>query len=138
MKQEKGSIKNRLESMQNNMNLPNKFKELPLLIDQSMSLISEDIEKYNAEYILTILEILDAIRRPDHLEDIIALMTLSKDKDLNEKIVILQKSADLARSIKISNLNENGLEGNIIGEKLRELRIKKIEEISDIEALKFI
>jgi hypothetical protein len=55
-------------------------------------------------------------------------MTLSKDKDLNEKIVILHKSADLARSIKISNLNEDGLDGNVIGKKLRELRLKKIEE----------
>jgi tRNA nucleotidyltransferase (CCA-adding enzyme) len=128
MEQEKGSIKNRVESMQNNMNLPNKFKELPLLIDQSMSLITKDIEKYNAEYILTILETLDAIRRPDHLEDVIAVMTLSQDKGLDEKRVILQKSADLARSIKISNLNEDGLDGNVIGEKLRELRLKKIEE----------
>ena len=128
MKQEKGSIKNRLESMQNNMNLPNKFKELPLLIDQSMSLILEDIEKYNAEYILTILEILDAIRRPDNLADVISVITLSQDKDLDEKIVLLQKSADLARSIKISNLKEDGLDGNVIGEKLRELRLKKIEE----------
>jgi hypothetical protein len=103
-----------------------------------MSLISKDIEKYKAEYILTILETLDAIRKPDNLADVITVITLGQDQDLDEKIVLLQKSADLARSIKISNLNENGLEGNIIGEKLRELRIKKIEEISDIEALKFI
>jgi hypothetical protein len=110
------------------MNLPNKFKELPLQIDQSMSLISKDIEQYNAEHILTILETLDAIRRPDILEDVIAVITLNQDRDLGEKIVLLQKSVDLACSIKISNLNEDGLDGNVIGEKLRELRLKKIEE----------
>ena len=128
MEQEQESIKDRVESMQNNMNLPNKFKELPLQIDQSMSLISKDIEQYNAEYILTLLETLDVVRRPDHLKDVIAVMTLSQDKGLDEKIVILQKSADLARSIKISNLREDGLDGNVIGKKIRELRLKKIEE----------
>ncbi len=128
MKQEKGSIKNRLESMQNNMNLPNKFKELPLQIDQSMSLISKDIEQYNAEYILTLLETLDVVRRPDHLEDVIAVITLGQGQGLDEKIALLQKSADLARSIKISNLREDGLDGNVIGKKIRELRLKKIEE----------
>ena len=128
MKQEKGSIKNRVESMQNNMNLPNKFKELPLQIDQSMSLISKDIEQYNAEYILTLLETLDVVRRPDHLEDVIAVITLGQGQGLDEKIALLQKSADLARSIKISNLREDGLDGNVIGKKIRELRLKKIEE----------
>ena len=128
MEQEQESIKNRVESMQNNMNLPNKFKELPLQIDQSMSLISKDIEQYNAEYILTLLETLDVVRRPDHLEDVIAVITLGQGQGLDEKIALLQKSADLARSIKISNLREDGLDGNVIGKKIRELRLKKIEE----------
>ena len=128
MEQEQESIKNRVESMQNNMNLPNKFKELPLQINQSMFLISKDIEQYNAEYILTLLETLDVIRRPNHLEDVIAVITMGQDQDLDEKVALLQKSADLARSIKISNLNEDGLDGNVIGEKIRELRLKKIEE----------
>ena len=128
MEQEQESIKDRVESMQNNMNLPNKFKELPLQIDQSMSLISKDIEQYNAEYILTLLETLDVVRRPDHLEDVIAVITLGQGQGLDEKIALLQKSADLARSIKISNLREDGLDGNVIGEKIRELRLKKIEE----------
>jgi tRNA nucleotidyltransferase (CCA-adding enzyme) len=128
MEQEQESIKDRVESMQNNMNLPNKFKELPLQIDQSMSLISKDIEQYNAEYILTLLETLDVVRRPDHLEDVIAVITLGQGQGLDEKIALLQKSADLTRSIKISNLREDGLDGNVIGEKIRELRLKKIEE----------
>ncbi len=128
MEQEQESIKDRVESMQNNMNLPNKFKELPLQIDQSMSLISKDIEQYNAEYILTLLETLDVVRRPDHLEDVIAVITLGQGQGLDEKIALLQKSADLARSIKISNLREDGLDGNVIGKKIRELRLKKIEE----------
>jgi tRNA nucleotidyltransferase (CCA-adding enzyme) len=128
MEQEQESIKDRVESMQNNMNLPNKFKELPLQIDQSMSLISKDIEQYNAEYILTLLETLDVVRRPDHLEDVIAVITLGQGQGLDEKIALLQKSADLTRSIKISNLREDGLDGNVIGKKIRELRLKKIEE----------
>ena len=128
MEQEQESIKDRVESMQNNMNLPNKFKELPLQINQSMFLISKDIEQYNAEYILTLLETLDVVRRPDHLEDVIAVITLGQGQGLDEKIALLQKSADLARSIKISNLREDGLDGNVIGKKIRELRLKKIEE----------
>ena len=48
--------------------------------------------------------------------------------DVKETVSLIRKSLVLAQSVKINNLQEDGLEGSVIGEKLRELRLKKIRE----------
>jgi len=48
--------------------------------------------------------------------------------DVETTVSLIRKSLLLAQSVKINNLQENGLEGSVIGEKLREFRLNKIKE----------
>ena len=48
--------------------------------------------------------------------------------NIETTVSLIRKSLVLAKSVKINNLQEDGLQGSVIGEKLRELRLNKIKE----------
>jgi len=127
MRKGEKDIKSRIESMQNNMRFANSYKKLPLLLNNTLELIERDISVFNASHQLMILERLDAIRNPEHLDEIWKLIMLVDDEGYGEKRNILKQSLKIATTIKINNLEESKLEGSEISEKIRALRIQAIE-----------
>jgi len=128
LKEENSDIKEIIESMQKSMNFPNSYKEIPLLLHNSFSLIDKNINEFTAEHILTIIEKLNALKKPENLNAIFQLIHMDLDRNFNDKKVLLEKSLTSALTIQISNIEEEGLQGSDIGLKLRELRINKIQE----------
>ena len=131
IKEGKKNVKDKLESMQNNMRFANAYKDIPILLINSFDLIQSDLSDYSADHLLTILEKLDALRRPKNLEEILNLLMLDADDNFIEKKNLLQLSLDLVKNIKINNLKESGLEGSEIARKIREIRLIAITK--DIE-----
>ena len=121
------NIKNRVESMRENMRFANSYKKLPLMLNSSLGLIDEDISKFTADYQLRIIESIDAIRNPENLDQISKLIMLDRSIDFSKKITLLQKALDHAKSIRVNNLDESKLAGNEIAKHIRELRLKAIE-----------
>ena len=121
------NIKNRVESMRENMRFANSYKKLPLMLNSSLGLIDEDISKFTADYQLRIIESIDAIRNPENLDQISKLIMLERSIDFTKKITLLQKALDHAKSIRVNNLDESKLAGNEIAKHIRELRLKAIE-----------
>ena len=128
LKEKNSDIKEIIESMQKSMNFPNSYKKIPLLLNNSFSLIDKDISKFTPEHILTIIEKLNALKKPENLQAIFQLIDMDLDKDFNDKKELLEKSLTSALTIQISNIEEEGLQGSDIGLKLRELRLNKIQE----------
>jgi tRNA nucleotidyltransferase (CCA-adding enzyme) len=128
LKEKNSDIKNIIESMQKSMNFPNSYKEIPLLLNNSFSLIDKDISKFTPEHILTIIEKLNALKKPENLQAIFQLIEMDLDRNFNDKKELLEKSLTSALTIQISNIEEEGLQGIDIGLKLRELRLNKIQE----------
>jgi len=131
IKEGKKNVKDKLESMQNNMRFANAYKDIPILLINSFDLIQSDLSDYSADHLLTILEKLDALRRPKNLEEILNLLMLDADDNFMQKKNLLQLSLDLVKNIKINNLKESGLEGSEIARKIREIRLIAITK--DIE-----
>jgi len=127
----KKDVKDKLDSMQNNMRFANAYKDIPALLISSFELIQRDLSEYSADHLLTILETLDALRRPNNLEATLNLLMLDADDHFIQKRNLLQLSLDLVKNIKINNLQESGLEGNEIARKIREIRLIAIKK--DIE-----
>ena len=128
LKEKNSDIKEIIESMQKSMNFPNSYKEIPLLLNNSFSLIDKDISKFTSEHILTIIEKLNALKKPENLQAIFQLIDMDLDRNFNDKKELLEKSLTSALTIQISNIEEEGLQGSDIGLKLRELRLNKIQE----------
>ena len=128
LKEKNSDIKEIIESMQKSMNFPNSYKEIPLLLNNSFSLIDKDISKFTPEHILTIIEKLNALKKPENLQAIFQLIDMDLDRNFNDKKELLEKSLTSALTIQISNIKEKGLQGSDIGLKLRELRLNKIQE----------
>ena len=128
LKEKNSDIKEIIESMQKSMNFPNSYKAIPLLLNNSFSLIDKDISKFTPEHILTIIEKLNALKKPENLQAIFQLIDMDLDKNFNDKKELLEKSLTSALTIQISNIEEEGLQGSDIGLKLRELRLNKIQE----------
>jgi len=129
LKEKNSDIKEIIESMQKSMNFPNSYKIIPLLLNNSFSLIDKDISKFTPEHILTIIEKLNALKKPENLQAIFQLIDMDLDKNFNDKKELLEKSLTSALTIQISNIEEEGLQGSDIGLKLRELRLNKIQEL---------
>ncbi|MEY8242673.1 MAG: multifunctional CCA tRNA nucleotidyl transferase/2'3'-cyclic phosphodiesterase/2'nucleotidase/phosphatase [Gammaproteobacteria bacterium] len=132
---EQGSetVKNAVITMQKRVNFPNDFKNLALLVDSIYPIFfngkASKKNAFNAEKCLSIIEKLDALRKPSNLEEVLEVISLKKNySDVEETVSLIRKSLVLAQSVKINNLQEDGLEGSVIGEKLRELRLNKIKE----------
>ena len=121
------NIKNRVESMRENMKFANSYKKLPLMLNSSLGLIDEDISKFTADYQLRIIESIDAIRNPENLDQISKLIMLDRSIDFTKKITLLQKALDHAKSIRVNNFDESKLAGNEIAKHIRKLRLKAIE-----------
>ena len=128
IKEGKKNAKDKLESMQKNMRFANAYKDMPMLLINSVELIQSDLSKYSAEHLLTILEKLDALRQPNNLEEILNLLMLDADDNFIQKKNLLQLSLDLVKNIKVNNLKESGLEGSEIARKIREIRLMAIKK----------
>ena len=128
IKEGKKNAKDKLESMQKNMRFANAYKDMPMLLINSVELIQSDPSKYSAEHLLTILEKLDALRQPNNLEEILNLLMLDADDNFIQKKNLLQLSLDLVKNIKVNNLKESGLEGSEIARKIREIRLMAIKK----------
>ena len=128
IKEGKKNAKDILESMQKNMRFANAYKDMPMLLINSVELIQSDLSKYSAEHLLTILEKLDALRQPNNLEEILNLLMLDADDNFIQKKNLLQLSLGLVKNIKVNNLKESGLEGSEIAMKIREIRLMAIKE----------
>ena len=128
IKEGKKNTKDKLESMQKNMRFANAYKDMPMLLINSVELIQSDLSKYSAEHLLTILEKLDALRQPNNLEEILNLLMLDADDNFIQKKNLLQLSLGLVKNIKINNLKESGLEGSEIARKIREIRLMAIKK----------
>ncbi len=121
------NIKNRVESMRENMRFANSYKKLPLMLNSSLGLIDGDISKFTADYQLRMIESIDAIRNPQNLHQISKLIMLDRSIEFTKKITLLKKSLNHAKSIRVNNLDESKLAGNEIAKRIRELRLKAIE-----------
>ena len=128
IKEGKKNAKDKLESMQKNMRFANAYKDMPMLLINSVELIQSDLSKYSAEHLLTILEKLDALRQPNNLEEILNLLMLDADENFIQKKNLLQLSLGLVKNIKVNNLKESGLEGSEIARKIREIRLMAIKK----------
>ena len=128
IKEGKKNAKDTLESMQKNMRFANAYKDMPMLLINSVELIQSDPSKYSAEHLLTILEKLDALRQPNNLEEILNLLMLDADDNFIQKKNLLQLSLGLVKNIKVNNLKESGLEGSEIARKIREIRLMAIKK----------
>ena len=128
IKEGKKNAKDTLESMQKNMRFANAYKDMPMLLINSVELIQSDLSKYSAEHLLTILEKLDALRQPNNLEEILNLLMLDADDNFIQKKNLLQLSLGLVKNIKVNNLKESGLEGSEIARKIREIRLMAIKK----------
>ena len=128
IKEGKKNAKDTLESMQKNMRFANAYKDMPMLLINSVELIQSDLSKYSAEHLLTILEKLDALRQPNNLEEILNLLMLDADENFIQKKNLLQLSLGLVKNIKVNNLKESGLEGSEIARKIREIRLMAIKK----------
>jgi len=127
------SLKDTIMAMQKRINIPNDYKNLVLLLENIYPMLfsSDGNEKkeFSAEQYLNIIEKLDALRNPSNLDEVMEVICLKKNySNIETTVSLIRKSLALAQSVKINNLQEEGLEGSIIGEKLRELRLNKIKE----------
>jgi len=127
------SLKDTIMTMQERMNIPNDFKNLVVLIENIYPMLfstdSNEKKEFYAEQYLNIIEQLDALRKPSNLEEVLEVISLKKNySDIEATVSLIRKSLVLAQSVKINNLQEDSLEGSVIGEKLRELRLDKIKE----------
>ena len=126
-------LKDAIIAMQKRINIPNDYKNLVLLLENIYPMLfsSDGNEKkeFSAEHYLNIIEKLDALRKPSNLEEVLEVIGLKKNySNIETTVSLIRKSLVLAQSVKINNLQEGGLEGSVIGEKLRELRLNKIKE----------
>tara|TARA_B100001750_G_scaffold226253_1_gene218861 strand:- start:996 stop:2147 length:1152 start_codon:yes stop_codon:yes gene_type:complete len=127
------SLRDAITAMQERMNIPNDFKNLVLLVENIYPMLfssnSNEKKEFSAEQCLNIIERLDALRKPSNLEEVLEVISLKKNhSNIEATVSMIRKSLDLAQSVKINNLKEDGLKGSVIGEKLRELRLNKIKE----------
>jgi tRNA nucleotidyltransferase (CCA-adding enzyme) len=127
------SLKDSIMAMQKRINIPNDFKNLVLLVENIYPILfssdSNERKEFSAEQYLNIIEKLDALRKPSNLEEVLEVISLKKNySNIATTVSLIRKSLVLAQSVKINNLQEDGLEGSEIGEKLRELRLNKIKE----------
>jgi len=127
------SLQNTIKAIQKRVNLPNDYKNLVLILDNIYPMLfSSDgnaKQEFSAEQYLIIIEKLDALRNPSNLDEVLEVISLKKNySDIEATVSLIRKSLVLAQSVKINNLKEDGLEGSVIGEKLRELRLSKIKE----------
>ena len=127
------SLKDAITAMQERINIPKDYKNLVLLLESIYPMLfssdSNEKKEFSAEQYLKIIEKLDALRKPSNLEEVLEVISLKKNyNDLKETVSLIRKSLVLAQSVKINNLQEDGLEGSAIGKKLRELRLNKIKE----------
>ena len=127
------SLKDTIMTMQERINIPNDFKNLILLVESIYPMLfsadGNKKKKFYAEQCLNIIEQLDALRKPSNLEEVLEVISLKKNySNIEAAVSLIRKSLVLAQSVKINNLQEDGLEGSVIGEKLRELRLNKIKE----------
>ena len=127
------SLKDTVTAMQKRINIPNDFKNLVLLVENIYPMLftsdSNEKKEFSAEQYLNIIEKLDALRKPSNLEEVLEVIGLKKNySNMETTVSLIRKSLVLAQSVKINNLQEDGLEGSVIGEKLRELRLNKIKE----------
>jgi tRNA nucleotidyltransferase (CCA-adding enzyme) len=127
------SLKDAIITMQERMNIPNDFKNLVLLVENIYPILfssdSNEKKEFSAEQYLNIIEKLDALRKPGNLDEVLEVISLKKNySNIETTVSLIRKSLILAQSVKINNLQEDGLEGSVIGEKLRELRLNKIKE----------
>jgi len=127
------SLKDAITAMQERMNIPNDFKNLVMLVENIYPMLfssdSNEKKELSAEHYLNIIEKLDALRKPINLEEVLEVIGLKKNyANIETTVSLIRKSLVLAQSVKINNLQEEGLEGSVIGKKLRELRLNKIKE----------
>ena len=127
------SLKDIITAMQKRINIPNDYKNLVLLLENLYPMLfsSDGHEKteFSAEQYLNIIEKLDALRNPSNLDEVLEVIALKKNySNIETTVSLIRKSLVLAQSVKINNLQEDGLEGSVIGQKLRELRLNKIKE----------
>ena len=127
------SLKDAIITMQKRMNIPNDFKNLVLLVENIYPMLfssdSNEKKEFSAEQYLNIIEKLDALRKPGNLEEVLEVISLKKNySNIETTVSLIRKSLILAQSVQMNNLQEDGLEGSVIGEKLRELRLNKIKE----------
>ena len=127
------SLKDIITAMQKRINIPNDYKNLVLLLENLYPMLfsSDGHEKteFSAERYLNIIEKLDALRNPSNLDEVLEVIALKKNySNIETTVSLIRKSLVLAQSVKINNLQEDGLEGSVIGQKLRELRLNKIKE----------
>ena len=127
------SLKNTITAMQKRVNIPNDYKNLVLLLENIYPMLfsfdGNEKKEFSAEQYLIIIEKLDALRNPSNLDEVLEVISLKKNyRDIETTVALIRKSLVLAQSVKINNLKEDGLEGSVIGEKLRELRLSKIKE----------
>ena len=127
------SLKDAIITMQERMNIPNDFKNLVLLVENIYPILfssdSNEKKEFSAEQYLNIIEKLDALRKPGNLDEVLEVISLKKNySNIETTVSLIRKSLILAQSVKINNLQEDSLEGSVIGEKLRELRLNKIKE----------
>ena len=127
------SLQNTIKAIQKRVNLPNDYKNLVLILDNIYPMLfSSDgnaKQEFSAEQYLIIIEKLDALRNPSNLDEVLEVISLKKNySDIEATVSLIRKSLVLAQSVKINNLQEEGLEGSVIGKKLRELRLNKIKE----------
>ena len=126
-------LKDIVTAMQERMNIPNDFKNLVLLVENIYPILfssdSNEKKELSAEQCLNIIEKLDALRKPSNLEQVLEVISLKKNySNIETTVALIRKSLVLAQSVKINNLQEDGLKGSVIGKKLRELRLNKIKE----------
>ena len=127
------SLKDRIMAMQKRINIPNDYKNLVLLLENIYPMLfssdGHERKAFSAEQYLNIIEKLDALRNPINLDEVREVIGLKNNySNIETTVSLIRKSLALAQSVKINNLQEDGLEGSVIGEKLRELRLSKIKE----------
>lgn len=106
--------------------IPSEYRDLAMLVvryqDDFLRMMTLDAEK-----ILNLLQSIDAFRREDRFEKFLKICEVCFSQANN--IDKLRKCFQLAKTVDAKSFAESNLKGNEIGERIRQARIKKINEV---------
>lgn len=114
-----------VKSLGKRLKAPNAFQDLALLVARNKTDYIK-LDTQAAEALVSLLEKLDAFRRPEQVKPFGLACEAENEEYDNDKLAELAKAYNIAKSVDTKALLEQGLQGREFGLKLHELRVSAV------------
>ncbi|MBB6096178.1 tRNA nucleotidyltransferase (CCA-adding enzyme) [Povalibacter uvarum] len=124
-----------IESMCARLKIPNTYRDVAVQVGRH-HLLAHKAKELRASTVLELLEHLDAFRRPERFEQYVLACEADargrkglEDRDYSQS-TYLRRAREAAASVRLSDEERAGLNGEQIAERLRRARIAKLSEVA--------